>query len=336
MLTFRKAKEILAKYNKRGGTCLDDPSLDQFVLEVLQWMLWNGTYGNMRQFSFCSYKGCITLPYELEAIEKIKIDGVIGTSFDRWFDYHTAKVDFNGCPPVANAVYEDPNYYPTVYNVPEGGSRVGVYGTCEESKTASIIVKGIDPTGREIVTVHDGHQVVGEKLIIKKGEIRYTQAVFAQITGIVKTPTVGYATLLWINPAANLKGFLSDYSPLEEVPAYRRYRLTDPRCVNRVQVIALGRIRLKEKYTDNDIIPFESIYTINMAGQTINLSGNRALDLAQASGNMAADMIEKENSYKKPENGNPVEYFLPLSGGAIQNIVGGGFYGGGFGGRGRG
>jgi len=100
-----------------------------------------------------------------------------------------------------------------------------------------------------------------------------------------------------------------------------------------MQVTALGRIRLKEAYTDSDVIPFESIYTINMAAQSINLSGNRALDLAQASGNMALDMIEKENSYKKPENGQPLEYFLPLSGGAIQNIVGGGMFGGG---RGRG
>lgn len=333
MLTFRKAKEILAKYNKRGGTCLDDPSLDQFVIEVLQWMLWNGTYGNLRQFCFCAYKGCITIPFELEVIEKVKIDGCIGTAFDRWFTYHAATVDFNGCPPVARALHEENNYYPTVYDVPEGGSHVGIYGTCNEAASASIIVKGIDPTGREIVTVDQGQQIVGEKLYIRKGEIRYTQAVFAQITGVVKTPTVGYCQLLWINPAANLKGFLSDYSPLEEVPAYRRYRLTDPRCVTRVQVTVLGRIRLKEKYVDNDIIPFESIYTINMAGQTINLSQNRALDLAQASGNMAADMIEKENSYKKPENGQPVEYFLPLSGGAIQNTVGGGIYGGG---RGRG
>lgn len=336
MLTFLKAKEILTKYNKRGGSCLDDPSLNQFVIEVMQWLLWSGTYGNMRQFSFCSHKGCITIPFELEVIEKIKIDGCVGTSFDRWFDFHSATVDFNGCPPVARAVQEQTNYFPTVYDVPAGGARVGVFGTCNELPDAHVIVKGVDTTGREIVTIDNGEQIIGEKLYIRKGEIRYSQAVFAEITNVVKTQTTGYATLLWINPAANLKGFLSDYSPLEEIPAYRRYKLTDPRCVNKMQVIALGRIRLKEHYADNDVIPFESIYTLNMAGQAINMSKNRAVDLAIASGNLAGEMIEKENSYKKPENGSPVEYFLPLSGGAIQNIVGGGAFGGGFGGRGRG
>lgn len=336
MLTFLKAKEICSKYNKRGGSCLDDPSLNQFTIEVLQWLLWNGTFGNMRQFSFCALKGCITLPFELEVIEKIKIDGRVATAFDKWFEFHAATVDFNGCPPVARAVQEQTNYFPTVYDVPDGGSRVGVYGTCNECSTASLIVKGKDPTGREIVTVDNGEQIIGEKLYIRKGEVRYTQAVFAEITGVVKTPTNGYATLLWVNPSQNLKGFLSDYSPLEEIPAYRRYRLTDPRCVNSVQVIVLGRIRLKENYADNDIVPFESIYTINLAAQTINLTNNRAIDLATGTGQMAADMIEKENSYKKPENGSPVEYFLPLSGGAIQNTVGGGMFGNGFGGRWRG
>lgn len=335
MLTFLKAKEICSKYNKRGGSCLDDPSLNQFTISVLQWMLWNAAYGNMRQFTFCSYKSCVTIPFELEVIEKVKIDGRVSTSFDKWFEFHSATVDWNGCAPVARAMQELTNYYPTIYDVPEGGSRVGVFGTCNEDPSASIIIKGVDPTGREIVTVDNGEQIVGEKLYIRKGEVRYSQAVFAQITGVVKTQTIGYATLLWVDPAANLKGFLSDYSPLEEIPAYRRYKLTDPRCVNRVQVIVLGRIRLKEAYADSDIIPFESIYTINLAAQTINLSNNRAIDLANGTGQLAMDMIEKENSYKQVANGSPVEYFLPLSGGAIQNVVGGGMYGGGFGGRWR-
>ncbi len=330
MLTFGKAKEILAKYNKRGGTCVTDPSLNLFVIEVLQQMLWSGTYGNLRKFCFCAQKGCITIPYELEAIEKIKIDGCIGTSWDRWYEFHSVK-DTTGCQPVGNAMFEEPNYFPTVYDVPNGGSRVGVYGTCQESLDACIIIKGVDPTGREIVTIDRGEQIVGEKLYIRKGEVRYTQTTFAQITGIVKTPTIGYATLLWVDPVRNLKGFLADYSPLEEIPAYRRYRLTSPSYREGALVTVLGRIRLKENYTDSDLIPFESIFALNMAGQTINLGHNRALDMSAASGQMLDNIIERENSYKKPENGQPMETFIPLSGGAINNIIGGwsGWKGGG-------
>lgn len=284
-------------------------------------MLWSGTYGNLRKFCFCSQKGCITIPYELEVIEKVKIDNCVGSSWDRWFEFHSSK-DINGCQPVALALYEEPNYYPTVYDVPEGGTRVGIYGTCNEDTTASIIIKGKDPTGREIITVHNGEQIVGEKLRICKGEIRYTQATFGEVTGIVKTPTNGYATLLWVDLVKNMKGFMADYSPLEEVPAYRRYRFTNPSCNPTSLVTVLGRIRLKEAYTDTDIIPFESLFTIEMMGQTLNLASNRALDMAAVNGQITNTLIENENSYKKPENGQPVEYFLPTSAGSIGNIVG--------------
>lgn len=321
MLTFGQAKEILAKYNKRGGTCVTDPSLPQFVYKVLQQMLWSGTYGNLRKFCFCSQKGCITIPYELETIEKVKIDGCVGTSWDRWYEFHSSK-DVNGCVPVANAMYEEPNYYPTVYDVPAGGSRVGVYGTCSEAADAHIIIKGNDPTGRQIVTSDNGEQIVGEKLYIRKGEIRYTQATFAEVSGVVKTPTNGYATLLWVDLVRNMKGFMADYSPLEQVPAYRRYKLTNPNCNLTSLVTVLGRIRLKEAYTDTDIIPFESLFTIEMMGQTLNLASNRALDLASANAQITSTLIENENSYKKPENGQPMEVFIPLSGGAIGNING--------------
>lgn len=332
MLTFRQAKEILAKYNKRAGTCVDDPSLPQFVIQVLQYMLFSGTYGNLRKYCFMAQKNCFTIPYELEVIEKIKIDNWIGTAWDRFYEFHSTGISPD-CVPAARAVFEEPNYYPTVYDVPATGSRVGVLGTCEEAPDAHIIIKGQDLTGREIITQHNGQQVVGEYLRIKKGEIRYTNATFAAITGVVKSVTNGYTNLLWVDLAANLKGFLADYSPLETVPAYRRYRLTTPCCNPFAKVTVLGRIRLKEAYTDTDIIPFENIFTINLAGQTVNAANNRQMDLSKASDIMAADMIERENSYKQPETGQPLEYFIPLSGGAIRGIIpGGGPWGGGWGG----
>lgn len=325
MLTFLQAKQILAKYASRAGTCIDDPTLPFFVKEVLQQLLFQGTYGNLRKFCFMAVRNCFTVPYELETIEKIKIDGWVGSAWDRFFEFHSAG-DIPGCTPLGNAAFEEPNYYPTVYDIPAGGARVGCMGTCVEAEDAHIIVKGIDLTGREIITVHNGQQIVGEYLTIRRNEIRYTQAVFASITGIVKSPTQGYVNLLWLNLPLNLKGFLADYSPLEEVPAYRRYRLTSPCNEERLRVSALGRIRLKETYTDNDLIPFENILAINMAGQAVQEAKNRNMPVALASASIGAQTIENENSYKKPDVGQPMEVFIPMSGGAVPSInVGGGF-----------
>ncbi len=219
-LTFKQAKEILAKYDGRGGSCVDAPTVPLFVQKVLQHLLYSGEYGALRTFSFCAQRGCVTLPYELETPIKIKIGDRVGTVWDKWYDYHSSK-EMSDCLPAGQALIEDPNYYPTVYDIPFAeGALIGAIAVCNEDEDAHIIVQGYDATGREIVTQnYKGEQVVGEYLRIQQGVIKYTKAPFAKITGIVKTQTKGYVQLLWVSPSRNLKGFLADYSPLETAPS---------------------------------------------------------------------------------------------------------------------
>jgi hypothetical protein len=285
-------------------------------------MLFSGQHGNLRTFSFCAQKGCITIPYELEVPIKIRIGDRVGTVWDKWFDYHSSK-DMYDCMPADKAIVEDPNYYPTVYDIPfAAGARIGALATCQEDADSYIIVQGLDATGREIITTnYKGEQIVGEYLRLTKGQLKYTANSFAQLTGIVKTPTNGYVQLFWVSPSNNLKGFLADYSPLETAPSYRRFRLTAPWCTETVKVSILGRIRLRAAYTDNDYIPFDNVYALNLAGQEINANYNRAPDLAIAANKQLVNNIDLENEYKRVQNGQPMEVFVPLSGGAIKNII---------------
>lgn len=319
-LTFKQAKEILAKYDGRGGSCVTAPTVPLFVQKTLQHLLYSGEYGSLRTFSFCAQNGCITLPYELETPLKVKIGDRVGSVWDKWYEYHSSK-EMCDCLPANQALIEDPNFYPTIYDIPfPNGAFVGVLGVCEEDSDATVIVQGFDATGREIFTTNSkGEQVVGEQLTIKKGTIKYTQAAFAKITGIVKSVTNGYVQLLWVSPSRNLKGFLADYSPLETAPSYRRFRLTSP-CCELLRVSILGRIRLKSTYTDNDYIPFDNLYALDLAGQEINANANRAPDLASAANTQMVNAVNLENEYKRVQNGQPMEVYIPLSGGAIRNI----------------
>lgn len=317
-----RAKEILSRYYGTGGACPSNLSVDQFVRECLEYLLISGEYGNERKFNFCAYNGCITIPYELETPLKVKVGNRVGTVWDRWFDFHQSKY-LEACLPASQSLVEDPNYYPTVYNVPKGGARLGVVGTCEEAEGAHVIFKGIDPTGREIVTFHQGEQIVGELVSIKKGQLIYTNTMFGRVDSVIKPKTKGYVQCYWLNPAANLKGFLADYSPLEEVPQYRRFQMLDRSCCNGpVEVSILGRVRLKEAYTDSDIIPFDNILALNLAGQTVNQYYNNTPDLAALTDKALNNVIDKENAHKKLKVGNPVEVYLPTSGGSVKNIIG--------------
>lgn len=317
-LIFKQAKEILAKYAGPAGTCLDSPGLNSFVQEVLDYLLIKGTYGCTRKFCFNAIKGCITLPYELQTPLKMKVDCVVGSVWNKWFEYHETDV-LSDCVPCDSALFEDPNGYPTVYDPPDGGGRIGATSACPEACDANLIVQGVDNTGREIVTIHDGKQIVGEYLSIKYGTLTYTQNTFAKVTGIVKTVTKGYVQLYSVNPDAMLKNYLADYSPLEELPSYRRYKLRTP-CSPSVKLSVLGRIRLKQVYTDTDFIPFENRSTLALAGQTINSRTNTDIQTSILQDGVLDKVITQEAAHKTPQVGTPIEVFKPLSAGHVRNI----------------
>lgn len=339
MITYGEAKKLIARFAGAGGRCTTAPDVDDFVRQVLEYLLISGEYGNLRKFEFQAQRGMFTVPYELEVPLKIKINGCIGTAWDRWFEWHSGNDmlggEKDGCFLAGRALFEDPNLYPTVYEIPVGGARIGALGTCCEEETAHLIVQGENLSGQPVYTYHKGELISGEYLSIVKGEIRYTDTVFSKVTGVLKTITKGYTQLLWINNGTNTQGFLSDYSPLDTKPSYRRYRITAPGCNPSVRVTVLGRIRLKPAYMDTDYIPFDTRYTLSLAAQTINANFNNDVATAQAKEAAMTNAIQKANEYKRVENGQPIEVFHPLSSGLIQNIITpwgyGGRWGGGWG-----
>lgn len=283
-------------------------------------MLFSGQHGNIRKFCFNAIKGCFTVPYELEVPLKVKIDGSVGTVWNRWYEFYHIN-EMEGCIPASNALYEEPNTFPTVYDIPNSYCRVGVLGTANEADDAHLIVSGNDPSGREIITDHQGEKISGEYLRIQKGALRYTQAVFGKITGVTKTVTNGYTQLFWIRPEINARGFLADYSPYEETPQYRRFKITTPTCGPCIKISVLGKIRLKDHYGDNEIIPFDNLYALQVAGQAQNAQFNGDPAMADAKDKVMQDLIQRENEYKRIQPGSPVDVFQPLSAGAIINIV---------------
>lgn len=319
-LTYLDAKKILAQYAGRGGLCVDNPDVDLFTRGVLDYMLISGAYGSIRKFTFQAVNGTFTIPYELEVPTKVKIDNIAGQVWDRWFEFHSSKELGPGCVPASEALFEDPNYYPTIYDGPLTGFKVGIQGTCLEDEDAHVIIQGKDPSGREIFTTHKGEQVTGEYLSIVKNRLTVSEVIFGSISGVYKTKTKGYAQLYAINPSNNKRTYLSDYSPIEEKPAYRRFKLTGSYSpLAKVEV--LGNIRLKPAYSDLDFIPFDNTYIISLAGQAINKQYNEDIQGAQATDQTMMTMIGRENTHKRVQNGQPIDVYQGLSPGRIRNMV---------------
>jgi len=319
-LTYGDARQLLSQWAGRGGICPTAERTKLFVREVMEYMLISGSYGAIRKFTFQAQRGMFTIPYELEAIEKVKIDNVVGSVWDKWFEFHSTR-DMCSCVPAGEALFEDANYWATAYDVPASGTKVGVIGTCQEAEGTSIVIQGEDPTGRVIYTYDNGKQIVGERLTIRKGVLTYSEVTFGKITGVLKDITTGYVQLYAVNTTNNAKVFLSDYSPLEEKPSYRRYKLTASNCAPICKVEVLGKVRLKQAYTDNDFIPFDTLYTLSLAAQAVNANYNGDSQTAKAKDDTMMEMINRENTHKRVQNGQPVEVWYPTSPGSIRNIV---------------
>lgn len=316
-ITFLQAKKRLARYQGVGGRCIT-LSTDEFVLEVLQYMLYQGTEGNLRAFSFYAKNGCITLPYELETPLKVRIEEVVGNVFTSFFSYHS-NMRMDNCLEAFDALYDEPNRFPTVYDLPSGGGCPGIIATCTEDTDAFVIVKGEDLTGREIFTTHRGEHITGVKLTPQKGKFVHTDVTFGKITEVVKSKTKGYVQLLALD-STGCRHFLSDYSPIEETPTYRRMRLKTARCPEKARVTILGRIRLKPAYADEDLIPFDNFYALSVAGQAVNANYNGDAETGIKKDQILEKLIEKEGNYKKVNNGQALEVYPRTSGGNIRNL----------------
>ncbi len=322
MLTFLDVKRLVSDYSGRGGACTDSKSTELFARQVLEYIMLNGAYGSIRRFHFIAQQGCITLPPELETPLQVKIDRKVGSVWNQWMAFSSVKEDLTGCHDAFNVLEPQPNPVFTAFAVPPGGSKLGVIATCKEEVDSYLIVKGKDVTGREIVTTHKGQQIVGEKFTLQKNVVKYGEVIFGEITGIVKSPTNGYVQLYAVNPETQSAMFLGDYSPLDEHPSFKQVKIIASQCHGPlIEVIVQGRIRLKDRYVDNDIVPFDSINTITFAAQKLQAENNNNIQVAGYKGTLLKDMIENEAAYKRVNPGTPVNVASVTSGAAVRGIV---------------
>lgn len=319
-LTFGDVKKLTSQYAGQGGACDNTRTAELFAIRVLEYLKDNGEWGSIRRFHFKAQRGCITLPPELETPLQVKIDGRVGTVWNQWMTFSSVTSDLEGCEPESyRSLVPQPNPVFTAYPIPQGGSVLGIVGTCKEE--AYIIVQGKDITGREIVTTWKGEQVIGEKFTIQKGLMTYGKVMFNEITGIIKDKTKGYVQIWAVNPEIEKAIFLGDFAPYEEKPSYRQVKVIGCSPTNIVDVVVQGRIKLKTSYADNEIVPFDSLNNITFAAQALQAEENSNIQVAGYKGKLVAEQIENASAYKRVSAGTPIATYAPLSGGAVKGIV---------------
>lgn len=323
-MTFGEVRELVAPYAGRTGVCADDPQSAIFAKRVLKYLLYSGDNSAIRKICILVCKGCFALPAEVEVPLQVRIDHRVGNIWSKWLTYHASgdRLDGKGtCYPAGDVLMEDGSMSPLAYPLPNGGSRIGVMGTCDEAEEAAVLIQGKDPTGRTIYTDSPEGQVPGERLRIRKGEIVYGQVIFGEVTAIKKPQTNGYVQCWAVNPECDSRQFLADWGPLELTPLYKIFRVNsicDTSSISHMSMLC--RVRLKERYHDNEVLFFDNDIALLFAAQRLQAETNNDLPTAGFKKSAVDDMLNAESGYKSIK-GQPIGVFQPLSGGAVKNIV---------------
>lgn len=320
-LTFGKAKELCQPYCGTSGKAFDSKELHNFTLKALQYLLITGSPGGEKLFIINTGRGFFTAPYELETPLKLLVNGRVGNAVNKWFEFRSRPGNCDSYLECADLILEDTDTYFTAYDGPSE-FQVGVKATQNGECDKLFIVSGFDTSGREVYTQHKGATISGELLEIPDNlaTIKWTNVYFSKITGISKDVTNGYLSCYWRDRNGTI-GFLSDYAPVEENPSYRRFQLNIPECSEFSKISIIGRTRLKETYADNDRIPFDNYYNIEVAAQQIQSQLSKQPELAAQQDQFLTKLVERESTHKKLNNGLPIEQFFYTSGGTIQGIV---------------
>jgi hypothetical protein len=318
MLTFSQVKIAVAPYAGTGGSC-NNEVISVFARTVLEYLLYKADPNSLRRFDLLAVKGCFAAPEELEVPVKVKINGYSGAIWSKHFSF-SQQASLDGCLDVGNILKDNGNYTPIAYPLPVNGSVIGVMGTVPEAMNSDICVMGFDPTGREIYTSYKGQTTKGEYLTIREDTISYGSAVFGQIVSVVKPKTNGYVSLWAVDPNTKARQFLSDYSPWSENPQFKQFTISGINCSPVAEVTILGKIRLKEKYADNDLVPFESLVPIIFAAQKLYSETTFNIENAQHKEAVLDRAITDEANYKKPGQ-QGIDVLKVTSPGRIRNIV---------------
>lgn len=319
IITFKEAKNLLAKYAGKAGKCPDSDEVGLFVKEVIQQLLFRGASGNLRKWVFVTQNGMFTAPPDLELPVKMRVEGQAGNVFDKFYEFYDSSTLAN-CTPCEEGLVEEINSYYTQFDLPEGGARLLVVPMCKEDEDAHLLIQGIDEHGKEIYMPHKGERFKGEYLSVNKETPKYTKKTFVRITGIQKTQTKHYVRLYWYDPETGDKGLLAEYKPNDTQPSFRRFRVVSLSCEECFKITILGRIRFCDNYHDNDIIPVSNIRALKLMAQQLQAEDNDDLQNAAYKNQRIQQALDNENQYKRTPQAT-IDFFGPTSPGAIKNLI---------------
>jgi hypothetical protein len=296
--------EKIGRYAGEGGSCPDEAR--DLLRRIHEFLSFAGTQGVLKKWCVCTIDSYFTLPPDMQVPLKYIDNGRLEKVWDKWFEFSGQANSYDMSVGV-EGMFEDPNPYYTVYDGPDKPYHILVVPYEEEDADAHVIVSGhYYGSNAEVRSEYNGKRYRGEYIQIVRDNPHYSHTQFSKIiTGITKSVTKYPIRLEWYIPETGEQGFLCDLPPRAQATVFKRVRLANP-CSSRCHKLTiLGRMRLKDYYEDNDILPFDSEDLYISTAQMINLKDRNSLDVAITKEKMIRNTINEQNDYNRTTTSQP-------------------------------
>ncbi len=293
--------ELLSTCHEYSGHDCFKSKNKRFARRVLERMFFRGKHGSIVSISMCANNGVLTLPEDVEHVEKIKVNGCVKSLYSFWYDFSSVRnEDFHhGLCGVTHL----PNKYFTQYDPPMDEFEIVVKPRNKrENSDTHIIVQGIALNGEKIFTRRNYNNTSGEFYPITDGCYVKGSVRFAGITGIEKTKSKDYIDLYARDVLTGQLFFLSGYSPREMRPFYTRIKVGGCPDNEIVRLDMLARLKILPEYACNELIPVIGLDVLETICQEIQLMKDNDFQSSVAAGAVATQLIRDENNYKYGNN----------------------------------
>ena len=324
-----------------GGSC-NNSTVDEAINDALERLMaaedWD-CLEVMTRITTCN--ACFPLPYNVEKIVACDIDGSPAKVFGRMYQFlHSGPgdLDYRGSASAFQDIVDMGDHYPIMFDIPHeyentasdvtstvdssGGLRLGAFCTDAADVGTSLKVYGFKDGGdvvrdgstegqelhvQQWMDGDEGTIFVGPGATLAEGNVRLSEDLFTDVTRVVKADTAGYISLYAIDTTTRRMFFLAKYHPRQNVPQFRRYRLTNKTAgICATNVLALLKMRYVPLVANDDILPIDSLQALKLMVMAITEENKTNLQGSNALAGQARAVLAKKEESRTDVPGTPV------------------------------
>jgi hypothetical protein len=261
LITLAEARALVARFVE-NGTC-NATTIDARINEALSRITDMQDWECLRKLMRITVHGrAIGLPANVEKILWADVDGTPARVFGQPYQFLSSgpgDLDYRQHTTIFKDLVDAGDGWPTLYDIPRNLPLVAM-STASQDVGKQLQVRGVvdDVETTQLVPVVQWKQGIEGQLQGTIPGIVVNSPAMCSVSRVIKPTTHAPVSLFAVDPVSSEFFYLAKYSPLETVPQFRRYNLTNASDGNDYCILALARLRFVPLSDGDDVLPIDN------------------------------------------------------------------------------